>query len=89
MLLIPYGHYNGNMKLGNIRSHGWSLAIVPTIWKTGPFEIPTFLSKFQIVFDKMATIFPDFKWLGFSISDPEQNPDNLKPNLFLTFQNPD
>ena len=36
-----------------------------------PLEIRTFLSGFQIVFDKMAGICPDFKWLGFQISDPQ------------------
>ena len=37
----------------------------------------------------MAPISPDFKWLGFRISDPLQNPDPLQANLFLTIQNPD
>ena len=31
---------------------------------------------------QMAPICSDFKWLGFRISDPIQNPDNLQPNLF-------
>ena len=52
-----------------------------------PFEIRTFLSGFQMVFDKMVAICPDFKWLGFRISDPIQNPDHLQ--LCLTIQNPD
>ena len=38
--------------------------------RTSIFEIQTFLSGFQMVFDKMAAISPDFKWLGFQISDP-------------------
>ena len=42
-----------------------------------------------MVFDKMAAICPDFKWLGFRISDPIQNLDHLQPNLFWTIQNPD
>ena len=42
-----------------------------------------------MVFDEMADFFPDFKWLGFQISDPIQNPDPLLLNLFLTIQNPD
>ena len=54
-----------------------------------PFEIRTFLSGFQMVFDKMAAICPDFKWLGFRISDPIRNPDHLQPNLFWTIRNPD
>ena len=42
-----------------------------------------------MVFDKMAAFFPDFKWLGFQISDPIKNPDHLQPNLFSTIQNQD
>ena len=34
-------------------------------------------------FDKMAAICLDFKWLGFQIQDPIQNPDHLQTNLFL------
>ena len=33
-------------------------------------QIRTFMSCFQMVFDKMMAICPDFKWLGFWISDP-------------------
>ena len=40
-------------------------------------------------FDKMVAICPDFKWLGFRISDLSPNPDHLQPNLFMTIQNPD
>ena len=40
-------------------------------------------------FDKMAPICTDFKWLGFQISDPIQNPDHLQPNLFSVIQNQD
>ena len=32
----------------------------------------------------MAAICPDFKWLGFRISDSIQNPDHLQPSLRLT-----
>ena len=39
-------------------------------------------TEFQKVTDKMAAICTDFKWLGFWISDPFQNPDHLQPNLF-------
>ena len=42
-----------------------------------------------MVFDKMEAICPDFKWLGFRISDPIKNPNHLQPKLFLTFRNPD
>ena len=40
-------------------------------------------------FDKITAICPDFKWLGFQISDLIRNPDHLQPNLFLCIQNPD
>ena len=33
------------------------------------------MSRFQKFFDKMAAMCPDFKWLGFQILDPIQNPD--------------
>ena len=42
-----------------------------------------FSGDLKCFFNKMAPIRPDFKWLGFWISDPIQNPDNLSPNLFL------
>ena len=50
-------------------SYGWALAmaiaIVPTIKKTGPFEIWTFLSRLQIDFDKLSGFqmvgLPDFR----------------------------
>ena len=42
-----------------------------------------------MVFDKMAAISLDFKWMGFRISDPIWNPDYLQTNLFWTIQNPD
>ena len=37
-----------------------------------------------MVFDKLAAICLDFKWLGFWILDPIQILDQLQPNLFLT-----
>ena len=37
----------------------------------------------------MVAICPDFKWLGFWISDPIHNLDTLQPNLFVTIQNQD
>ena len=42
-----------------------------------------------MVFDKMAAICPNFKWLGLQISDPIWNLYHLQPNLFLIIQNPD
>ena len=67
-------------------SYGYSYS--PYHSKTWPLKIRTFLSRFQMVFDKMASICPDFKWLAFRFSDPIQNWDHLQPNLFLTIQNP-
>ena len=49
-------------------SYGYKFS--PNHSNTGPFKIMTFLSRFQMVFDKMVAICPDFKWLGFQISDP-------------------
>ena len=54
----------------------------PNHSKTGSLKILTFLSGFQLEFDKMATICLYFKWLGFLTSDPIQNLDHLQPNLF-------
>ena len=54
-----------------------------------PFKIQTFLSGFIMVLYKMAAVSPDFKWLGFRISDTIQSPDHLQPNLFQTIWNPD
>ena len=46
-------------------SNGWALtmaiAIVPNHLKTSPFKIGMLLSGFQMVFDKIAGICPDFK----------------------------
>ena len=58
----------------------------PNHSKTGPFKIWTFLSRFQIVFAKLAAICLDFIWSGFQISDPIRNQDHLQPNLFSTFE---
>ena len=48
-----------------------------------------FLSGFQMVFDKLMAICPDFKQLGFLISDSNGNQDLLQPNLFSSILNPD
>ena len=50
-----------------------------------PFENWIFLSRFQMVFDKMAAICSDFKWLGFWISDPIQKsgPFRTQPLFIL------
>ena len=42
-----------------------------------------------MVIDKMTAICPDFKRLGFQISDPIQNLGHLQANLFSTIWNPD
>ena len=51
--------------------NGRVIAIVPAIWN------PDILVQIKMIFDKMATICPDFKWLGFRILDPIRNPDHL------------
>ena len=61
----------------------------PDYFKTWPFKIRKFCMNFKMVFDKMAAICLYFKWLGFRISDPIQNPDHVQTNLFLTVWNPD
>ena len=63
-----------------------AIVIVPTIQK---LDHSTILSGFQMVFYKIEALCLDFKWLGFRNSDPIQNPDHLKLNLFSTIQNPD
>ena len=57
-----------------------------TIALAQPFENltiqkQTFLSQFQMVSAKIAIICTDFKWLGFRISDPFQNPEHLQPGF--------
>ena len=61
----------------------------PNHTKYGPFKIQKFLSGFQMFFGKLVAICLDYKWLGLQISDPIQNPDHLKPNLFLRIWNTD
>ena len=67
--------------ISNVRA--LAMAIALTIQK------PDLLSRFQMLFDKMEANCPDFKWLGFQISDPIRNSDHLQPNLFWTIRNPD
>ena len=55
-------------------------AIVPTIQNVDIF------SRFQFFFAEMAAVCPDFKWLGFWILDPIQNPGDLQPYLFCPFK---
>ena len=51
-----------------------AIATVPSIW--------------TLDHSKSGIFCPVFKWLGFRISDPIQNPNHLQPNHFLTIQNP-
>ena len=55
--------------------YSFSYRYGPSHWKTRPFKIWTFKSRFQIAFDKMAHIYLDFKCLGYRISDPIQDLD--------------
>ena len=59
---------------------------IPNHLKTGLFKLHTFLSGFQIFFDKMAAIYPDFKWLGLRVSDSTFSP-SLLPLLSSRFSN--
>ena len=80
--------YSGDVKSDHVKSrlfeghisNGWALAmaiaIVPTIQKPDHSKSGLFLFRFQMVFDKMAVICPDFKWVGFRISDLIQNQDH-------------
>ena len=68
-------------------SNGPALAIVPTIQKPDHSKSKRFYPDFKCFFGKMAAICPDFKWLGFWILDPIQNPDHLHPKLSSTIQN--
>ena len=68
-------------RISNGRALTMAISIVPTIQKTEPFKIRKFLSGFQMVYEKMAVICMDFKWLGFQISDPIGNPEHFQPNL--------
>ena len=81
-------HFEGQILNGPVFKwsdfrNGYSYS--PNHSKTGPFKIRTFMSKFQMVLEKMVAICPE-KLLGFQISDPIQNPDHLQPNLFLNIQ---
>ena len=76
--------YRGDLKADHLKSrlfkvrfqmvwfsNCWALAML----YSQPFEIQTFFTRFQRV-----AICPDFKWLGFRISDS----DHLQPHLLLT-----
>ena len=82
--------YSGDLK-SRLQMVGYGYYYDPNHLKTRPLEIRTFLLGFQmvLVLDKMATICPNFKWLGLWISDPIWNPHHLQPNLFLIIWNPD
>ena len=56
-----------------------AMAIAQTIQKLDHSKAATFLSRFQMVFDKMAPICLDFKWMGFRISDPICDPTSFGP----------
>ena len=58
-------------------------AIAPTI------QNPDNFVRISNGFGKTADICPDFKWLGFWISDPIRNPDYFQPKLFCTIQIPE
>ena len=89
-LLVTVGIWNSTIWNPDFLTNGFQMVLLSNgqvvamamAMKTGPVKIEMFLSEFQMVFDKMAPICPDFKWLGIRISDPIRNPDYLQPNLF-------
>ena len=70
---LKSGLFEGQISNGLVfkwSSFSYGFSYSPNHSKTGPFEIRMFLSGFQMVFNKMEAICPDFKWLGFCISGP-------------------
>ena len=73
--------FEGHISNGTVfkwSGFSYSYSNSPNHLKTGPFKIWTFF-QISMVFDKMAAISPDFKWLGFRISDPIWNPTSFWP----------
>ena len=69
-------------QISNVPFFKWSgficgYSFSPNHLKTVLFKIWMFLSRFQMVFDKVPPICSDFKWLGFRISDPIRNLDHF------------
>ena len=71
------------------RNPGTTVKFIATIWKPDHSKSGHFLPDFKCFLDKVAAVCQDFKWLVFWISDPIQNMDHLKTNLFLNIWNPD
>ena len=64
-------------RISNGLALAMAIVIVPTIQKPDHSKSGKFLTRFLMVFDKMAAISPDFKLLGFQILEPIQNQDHL------------
>ena len=67
-------------------SKGLAMVMVLAILKLD--HAKPFLSGFEMVYDKMAAICPNFKWLALWIPDPIQNPDHFQTNHYLTIWSP-
>lgn len=83
---LKYGLFEGRISNGPVfKCSGFSIGYSygRNHSKTGPVAIWTFLSKFQMVFDKMAAICADFKWLGFPVfrSHSKSRPFATQPLL--------
>ena len=65
-------------------SNGWALAMATAMVPTIQIQKLDIFVHISMVFDIMAAICLDFKWLGFGIKDAIRNPDNLQPILFWT-----
>ena len=68
--------------LGSGYPTSWNIDFVKIGFETRTVWNPEIFAGFRMAFDKMEPICPDFKWLGFQISDSIWNPDHLQPNLF-------
>ena len=73
----------------DFKGSGFDYSYSPNHSKTRLFKIRTFLFWFQMFFDKMAAICPDFKWAGLPDFRSHQNPDHSQLNLFSAICNSD
>ena len=82
---LKYDHFKSTLFQGRI-SNGLVFKWSDFTYGYGPNHLKTksFIQISNGCFDKMAAICPDFKWLGFWISDPTS-----KSGPFATIQNPD
>ena len=90
---LDFNHNSGDLKSGVfegriLNGRALAMTIVSTIPKPDHSKSGCFGPDYKW-FWQNGDICPDFKWLGFRISDTIKNPDHLQPDLFLPIQNPD